>query len=301
MGGKQKILVILGPTSSGKSALGVELARIFGGEIISADSRQVYKGLDIGTGKVTKKEMEGVPHHLLDVVSSKESFTAKDYVDAARAAIEEVASRGKVPIVVGGTGFYIDALVGRISLPDVPPNTALRAALEKKAPAQLFALLQKKDPRRARSIDKHNKRRLVRALEIAEALGKNPRPRATTPYEVLWIGIAPEEEALHKKISERLLARVKRGMVAEGRRLREAGLSYKRMTELGLEYRALARYLRGELTRDQMVWELEREIWHYADRQHTYWKRNAAIEWFEPRQKGAIEKRVRRWLRPTPA
>ncbi len=297
MGEKQKILIIVGPTSSGKSALAVDLARKFNGEVISADSRQVYKGLDIGTGKVTKTEMRGVPHHLLDVASPTERFTAKQFTENARRSIEEISAAGKLPIVAGGTGFYIDALVGRVALPDVAPNEDLRRELEDKTPSELFALLKKKDPRRAKDIDRHNARRLVRALEIAAALGKSPRPHRSSPYNALWIGISPPEEALNKKITARLLSRIKRGMIAEGKRLHEAGLSYKRMHELGLEYRAIARYLRGGLTRDKFVWELEREIWNYAERQRTYWKRNASIHWFEPGQKGAIIKRVNFWLR----
>src|SRR5580693_2616583 len=129
----QKVLVIVGPTASGKSALAVALAKKFKGEIISADSRQVYRGLNIGTGKITKREMRGVPHHLLDVVSPKKIFTAHDFVTHARRAISNIAKRGKLPIIAGGTGFYIDALVGRIVLPDVPVDEKLRARLEKKS------------------------------------------------------------------------------------------------------------------------------------------------------------------------
>src|SRR3989344_3885695 len=160
---KQKVLVIVGPTSSGKSALAVELARTFGGEVISADSRQVYRGLNIGTGKISKREMRGVRHHLLDEVSPHRIFTAHDFVEKGRAAISDIAMRGKLPIIAGGTGFYIDALVGKIALPNVPPNKKLRAQLEKKTAKQLFTMLKKRDPRRAKSIDPHNKRRLVRA------------------------------------------------------------------------------------------------------------------------------------------
>src|SRR3989344_2993718 len=166
MAWKQKVLIIVGPTSSGKSALAVELARRFNGEVISADSRQVYKGLDIGTGKVTKREMRGVRHHLLDVASPKRVFTAHDFAERARAAIEDIASRGKLPVIAGGAGFYIDAFVGRIVLPEAPANAALRARLETKTAARLFALLKKKDPRRAKTIEPRNKRRLIRALEI---------------------------------------------------------------------------------------------------------------------------------------
>ena len=171
---RKKVIVVVGPTASGKSSYAVKLARSIGGEGVSADSRQVYKGLDVGTGKITRKEMRGVPHHLLDVVSPKKVFTAHDFVERGQAAIESILNRGKTPIICGGTGFYIDALLGRMPLPNVPPNPALRARLEKKSASQLFAMLQKIDSRRAKNIDRHNPVRLVRAIEIAKALGKVP-------------------------------------------------------------------------------------------------------------------------------
>jgi tRNA dimethylallyltransferase len=295
---RQKILVLVGPTSSGKSALAVELARKFDGEVISADSRQVYRGLDIGTGKITKREMKGVPHHLLDVASPKKQFTAKDFAEKARAAIQGIAARGKLPIIAGGTGFYIDALLGRITLPDVPADKKLRAALEKKSAAQLFTMLKKKDPRRAKIIDRHNKVRLIRALEIVAAIGKVPcAAKKLSAYEVLWIGIAPSKKELHEKITIRLFVRIRLGMVAEAKRLHALGLSYKRMRELGLEYRALADLLEGNISRAEMVELLDRDIRRYAKRQLTYWKRNKDIVWFEPSKKSGIETTVKNWLK----
>lgn len=294
---RQKILVIVGPTASGKSALAVRLARCFGGEIISADSRQVYRGLDIGTGKVTRKEMRGIPHHLLDVTSPKRVFTAQDFVCAASRAASDIAGRGMLPIVAGGTGFYIDALVGRSVLPDVPPNAALRKRLSGKDATQLFTLLKKKDPRRAETIDRRNPRRLVRALEILEALGKNPLPKNEVRYDVLWIGVAPAPARLERRIAERLRERMERGMVAEGKRLRAAGVSLRKMKEFGLEYRALARLLEGSLSRKDTEVGLTREIRRYAKRQMTYWKRNKDILWFDPKDVRDIERAIRSWLK----
>ena len=163
---KQQVLIIVGPTSSGKSALAVELARKFGGEVISADSRQVYRGLNIGTGKIAKREMRGVRHHLLDVASPKKYFSADEFVRKGKVALSNILQNDKMPIIVGGTGFYIDALVGRIALPNVPPDKKLREKLEKKTAAQLFAMLKQRDPRRAKTIEPQHKRRLIRALEI---------------------------------------------------------------------------------------------------------------------------------------
>src|SRR3990167_6256599 len=292
---KQKLLIIVGPTSSGKSALAVSLARKFNGEVISADSRQVYRGLDIGTGKITKREMKSIQHHLLDVASPRTTFTAHDFVVRARSAVVDIAGRGKLPIVAGGTGFYVDALVGKVVLPNVPPNKKLRAQLEKKTSAKLYALLKSADPRRAKTIDPYNGRRLIRALEIASAIGRSPKNAENALYDVLWIGIAPPKKELDKKIALRLSARIKQGMVAEAKRLHREGLSYKRMGTLGLEYRSLARLLQKKISRSEFEKELLQIIRLYAKRQITYWKRNKNIQWFSSRKERALTKVVRVW------
>ena len=276
---KQKLIAIVGPTASGKTALSIYLAQKLKGEVISADSRQVYRGLDIGTGKVTKKEMAGIPHHLLDIVSPKKQFTVDDFVRLTTKCFDVMIHHNKLPIVVGGTGLYLDMLTGRMSYPAVPPNHALRAKLDTKTPAQLFAMLLKADPARAATIDRHNPRRLVRALEIARALGKSPTPNPEPRYEVLWLGINPPAHKLAANIRKRLVARIKAGMLAEARRLHKAGLSYKRMEELGLEYRYLARLLQGKLTKQEFMEQLEAAIRDYAKRQNTWFKRNKDIKW----------------------
>ncbi len=292
MKGKPKIIALVGPTSSGKTALGVWLAKQIqkescGAEIISADSRQVYKGLNIGTGKVTKKEMAGIPHHLLDIAHPARQLSADDFKKLGEKAIEKILQNKNIPIVVGGTGYYADTLLGRMALPQVPPNQALRAKLEKKSVDELFALLKKKDPERAATIEPHHKRRLVRALEVAEALGKSPSKAsamgetnpATQPYEVLWLGLNPSSAVLQKKIVARLQSRLKQGMIREAKQLHKKGLSYKRMEELGLEYRAMARFLQNKITKEEMVLALERAIVHYAKRQNRWFKRNQDIRW----------------------
>jgi tRNA dimethylallyltransferase len=269
----------VGPTASGKTALGIYLAQKLGGEILSADSRQVYRGLDIGTGKVTKKEMAGIPHHLIDVAPPKRQFTVDDFVRLAEKAYASVLQNSKIAIVAGGTGLYVDMLVGRMSYPSVPPNPALRAQLEKKTPTQLFSMLLKADPARAATIDPHNPRRLVRALEIAEAIGTSPAPNQTPKYDVLWLGLDPGQKKLEANIHTRLISRMKAGMVAEAQRLHKRGLSFKRMEELGLEYRYLARLMQGKLAQKEFMDELERAIRDYAKRQNTWFKRNKDIRW----------------------
>jgi tRNA dimethylallyltransferase len=279
---KPKVLVIVGPTATGKSDLAVRLAKKFKGEVISADSRQVYKGLNVGTGKITKSEMKGVRHHLLNVADPKKQFSVSHYKKLADKALKEIISRGKLPIIVGGTGFYIDALTGRSGFAEVPANKKLREKLGKKTAGSLFALLQKKDFDRAKTVDPHNKVRLIRALEIVNALGAVPKISKTdSPYEFVYIGLTLPKEALDKKIYNRLLQRIP-GMIREVKRLHAQGLSYKRMDELGLEYRYLARLLRNAITREQFVTQLFSEIMKYAKRQMTWFKRNKEIHWFTP-------------------
>jgi len=279
---KSKIYIIVGPTASGKTAYSIKLAKKVDGEIISADSRQVYKGLDIGTGKVTKKEMAGIPHHLLDVANPRKRFTVADWQKQARQKIEEILARGKTPIIVGGTGFYIQSIVDDLVLPEVPPNKELRAKLALKTPAELFKILKTLDPERAKNIDNQNPLRLIRAIEIAEALGKVPslKKSVNPKYDFIQIGIKVEQEKLNKKIYRRLIERLKHGMIAEIKRLHTNGLSWKRMEELGLEYRYLARFLQGKITRPEMIDRLYREIVKYSKRQMTWFKRDKKIKWF---------------------
>ena len=297
---KQKIIVVCGPTAVGKSTLAISLARKWNSEIISADSRQVYRGLNIGTGKVTRKEMAGVPHHMLDVANPKKRFTVAEFQKMASEKIGEIFSRGKVPIICGGTGFYISALVDGITFPEVPPNKKLRAELEKKSPEELLKILKKLDPRRASEIDPLNKRRIARAIEIAQALGKVPNLQLTTynqqPYKTIFIGITLPPKKLREKIYIRLFARIREGMIQEAKRLHRQGLSWKRMEELGLEYRYLAKYLKNEISKKEMTEKLETEIWHYARRQMTWFRANKRIKWFSPNEYKKIEKIVKTYL-----
>ncbi|MBY0376559.1 tRNA (adenosine(37)-N6)-dimethylallyltransferase MiaA [Patescibacteria group bacterium] len=282
---KPKILVILGQTATGKSALAVKIAKKINGEIISADSRQVYKGLNLGTGKITKKEMAGVPHHLLDVSSPSKLFTVAIYKKLVEKNIAGILGRGKVPIICGGTGFYIDSITKNIVLPEVPPNLKLRETLARKETEDLFRLLEKLDKNRANNIDKHNKVRLIRAIEIAKYLGKVPEIKTgKSTYEFIKIGLHLPTTELNKKIGKRLKERIKLGMLNEAKKLHKNNLSWKRMRELGLEYKYMALYLEGKLTKEAMIEKLQIEIQKYAKRQITWFKRDKDINWFLPKE-----------------
>lgn len=267
------IIVICGPTATGKSDKAVSLALEQNGEIISADSRQIYKGLDIGSGKITKKEMQGVPHHMLDIASPLRTYSVAQFQKKASACVRDILKRGKTPIICGGTGFYIDALVHGTSFPEVKANVALRKKLEKENVTDLFTLLKKKDPRRAKEIDKYNKARIIRALEIVAALGAVPKAVKKAPYNVKWIYLDFPDDILKERVHTRLLKRIKQGMVAEVKKLHAQGLSFARMERLGLEYRYLALLLQNKITKKEFLEQLENEIWHYAKRQRTWFKK----------------------------
>lgn len=299
---KQKIIVIVGPTASGKTALAIRLAKEFGGEVISADSRQVYCGLDIGTEKATEKEMNGVPHHLIDIADANVPYSAAMFAHDATEAVREIAARGHVPIVAGGTFFYVDALVGNVALPAVPPNDALRAKLEARSPADLHAELAKRDPERAAVVDPQNKRRLVRALEIVESLGKvpsleiTPETKEEQKFDVLMLGIATDREALRARIRARAEEALERGLVEETEHLLESGVKEERLREIGLEYRLVLDHLSGSFDTGELLQRLGEKNWQYARRQLMWLKRYENIEWIDPTENERIAALVREFL-----
>ncbi|MES2409196.1 MAG: tRNA (adenosine(37)-N6)-dimethylallyltransferase MiaA [Patescibacteria group bacterium] len=291
--GKPKIISIVGPTASGKSDLAVKLAKQFKGEIISTDSRQVYSGLNIGSGKITKKEMKDVPHHLLDVISPKKVFTVANFKKQADQKIMEIIERGHTPILCGGTGFYIDAVAKNIILPDVPPNLALRKKLEVLSLEKLQKILMKLDQKRFISIDLNNKVRLIRSIEIAKTLGSVPKIKSKPLYNVLTIGILWDPEVLKKRINLRLQKRLKAGMINEVKKLHAGGVSWKRLESLGLEYRFVALFLQKKITKTEMIERLQFEIWHYAKRQMTWFQKDKSIKWMRSTEKIKIKKEVK--------
>ena len=289
-----KILVIVGPTSSGKTSLSIKLAKRFNGEVVSADSRQVYKGMDFGTGKVTKKEMQSIKHYLLDVVSPKTQFSAAKFVKLADKAIKEIIKKGKLPIICGGTGFWVEALLYGLN-ETVAPDWQLRKKLEKLSAEELLNKLSRISPERARNIDPHNKRRLIRALEIALLTKKPVLPvQKNLRYDALQLGIVKDREVLNKLIRQRLLARIKQGMIKEVAGLHKNGVSWQKLDDFGLEYRYVSRFLRGLLTKEQMLEQLEIASRHYAKRQMTWFKREKNIHWLKDLNKAS--KLVENWL-----
>lgn len=271
-GDPSPIICVAGPTASGKSRRAVELAKQRDGEVISVDSRQVYRMLDIGTEKTTKEEMDGIPHHLIDIIDPKDTYSAGDFVRDASRLIEEIRARGKQPILAGGTYFYFDALL--YGLPaEIPANPVLREDLEKRSAKSLMEELWERDPRRAERVDPKNKRRLVRALEIVEAHGHVPvREPCDSRYPVEWIVLNPERDELRERIHARLARALENGLIEEAERVR-AYVGDARLNELGLEYRIVGEYLREERTLESLLPSLSTKVWHYARHQKSWLRR----------------------------
>lgn len=316
----QKTIVIVGPTASGKSDLAILLAHQYNGEIISADSRQVYRGMDIGSGKVPKDFpeisntqylipnknsskilffSEGIRHHLLDITSPKRTYNVTHFVRDAKKAIADIKKRDKVPIICGGTGFWVQALIEDNPFPAVKPNLKLRKKLSALSAEKLFAMLQKKDSTRAKTIDAKNKVRLIRALEICETVGQVPtlnRSKIKNENFIIF-ALNPDKEVLQKNIQIRLEKRLKKGMVAETARLRAEGVSWKKLESFGLEYKNIALFLQEKITKEIMMKEnILKESIQYVKRQLTWLRRfekmGAHIHWItDPKEAAEIIER----------
>jgi len=291
---KPKVIIILGPTASGKTALSIQTAKELGGEIISVDSRQVFTMLDIGTEKVTAIEMEGVPHHLIDIRRPEESYSAGDFSNDANKLISEIHSRGNVPILAGGTNFYIDALLYGIPQTE-PVNQKLRDELSAVDTEKLFSMLIHKDPARAETVDKHNKRRLIRALEILETQPRvAARPSESqflSTYDVEWKVIEVPRDILRERIETRLKNTLAKGLVEEAQKvydyllatfaLHYGGLTkeeitimaQKKMKEFGLEYSVVLKHLLHPMTEEQLYTSLVSKLWQLAKRQKNWTKK----------------------------
>jgi tRNA dimethylallyltransferase len=277
-----KVIVICGPTATGKSALAVEIAQLYNGEIISADSRQVYTGLDIGSAKITPTEMQGVPHYLIDVANPRDTFTVTQFKQLADKKITDIISRGKVPIICGGTGMYISAVIDNQEFPEVPPDEQLRSELEQRTAPELFDMLQKLDPVRSTTIDKNNPVRLIRAIEIIKTLGSVPVQTDTlSPYEILMIGLRVPKDELDAKIAQRITQRIP-ALFTEIRNLHTQGVSSEQLRRFGLEYRYGDAYVTGKILLGEFIETLTTKTIQFAKRQMTWFKRDTRIHWLNP-------------------
>jgi tRNA dimethylallyltransferase len=280
----QKLVVILGTNASGKSDLSIRLAQHFGGEIVSADSRQVFRGLNLGAGKITPAQAGTIKHHLIDVAEVTEYFSLAQFQRAAYRAIDAIGQGGKLPLLVGGTGLYISAVVEGYELVDVPPNDSLRVELESVPLTQLVERLEKSDAEAARQIDKSNRRRLIRAIEIAAAGHLHTVARKSSPrYDCLQLGLTWPRKTLEERIEKRLQERLAGGMIDEVAGLRARGVPDARLHKLGLEYRYITLYLLGELgTLEDLRLQLGIAIRQFAKDQVTWFKRDRRIIWLDP-------------------
>jgi tRNA dimethylallyltransferase len=282
---KQKIIVVLGPTASGKSSLGIHLAQEFQGEIVSADSRQVYRGLDIGTAKVTPEERMLVPHHLLDIVEPNETYTVAQFQEQANQALQEIDQRGKQAFLVGGSPHYIQVVVDNLVMPRIPPQPELRAELESQSLSTLITQLEEMDPEGAAKIDRNNPRRVIRALEVCLISGKpfsQQRGSAEPLYESLMLGINWPRPVLYQRIDQRVDERIELGMIQEVRDLLAHGVSKERLEDLGLEYRFISQYLRGVYKSEaEMIERLKFAIHDFTRRQLTWFRKETRIHWLE--------------------
>lgn len=312
-----KVIVILGPTSSGKSEAAIWLAKKFGGEIISADSRQIYLGMNIGTGKIKKQLVgiqplqikgldpyktflsSGIAHYLIDIVNPKMEYNVSNFKKDAEKIIVDILRRGKLPIICGGTGFWIKAIVDDVSFPEVKPNKMLRNMLRNKAAEELFKMLKKIDPGRAETIDAKNKVRLIRAIEICKKLGKVPslkchpelvsgskeipdQARNDRNWKFLQIGIDVSKGDLHKNIKKRLKKRFQSGMINEVEKLKKSGLSWKKIKSFGLGYFWIPLYLKNEIgTKKELFEKVYQAEKDYAKRQLTWFRKDQRIVWLK--------------------
>ena len=274
-----KLIVIVGTNASGKSGLGVTLAERCGGEIVSADSRQVFRGLDLGSGKITPEETRGVPHHLIDVCEPGAFFSMHDFQRLAYEAIDGILERGKLPFLVGGTGLYVASVTEGYVMSDNPPDLEYRAYLETFGTPALYEMLLKAVP--DTDVEPRNRNRVMRLLEKLHA-GDDHVPRSQPRYECLKLGVTWDRETLRARIDERLERRLNQGMIEEVQGLMDAGVSTEFLYKLGLEYRFIAQYLNGEISsREEMVELLGTAIKQFAKRQMTWFRRDKEILWLD--------------------
>lgn len=289
---KERLIVIVGPTAVGKTKTGIELAKVLNGEIISGDSMQIYKGMDIGTAKITSSEMEGIPHHLIDIKEPCDSFSAAEFQELAKRKITEINSRGKIPIIVGGTGLYIRSVTHQYEFSTASSDSVYRQMLEDTVKEQgeeaVHAMLNKVDPISADRIHPNNVRRVIRALEIFHVTGKTmtetleeqTKQPSESLYDLVMIGLSMERDLLYTRINERVDEMLSAGLVREAKGLYDSGVRGCQSVQ-AIGYKEIYEYLEGRLTLEEATELLKRNSRRYAKRQYTWFKNQMDIEWFD--------------------
>ncbi len=304
------IIVIVGPTASGKTDLGIALAKKYNGEIVSADSRQIYTKMSIGTGKPVGAwqnvggedvfMVDGVPHYLMDLYDPGQEVSLAEFKQQAETHIHAILNRGKVPIVVGGTGLYVWSIVDNLEMPHVAPNKKLRRSLEKKSLEHLLKLLAKIDPKSLKRIDTHNPRRVIRALEVAILTGKSfleQRQQKPPLYESLQIGVAWSLPELYERINRRIDSQMQAGLVAETEALmlQKYGWNLPSMSSIG--YKQIGLYVHGEISLSQAIDQVKHDTRNYARRQMTWFRRDKRIVWVDKGDIAQVEQLVKNFLK----
>ncbi|MGN0194745.1 MAG: tRNA (adenosine(37)-N6)-dimethylallyltransferase MiaA [Pseudoramibacter sp.] len=296
---KPLVPVLVGPTASGKTSLSIRMAKVLDGEIVSADSMQIYQKMDIGTAKPTEAEMQGIPHHLIDCIAPDQSFSVADYKERALAAIQDILSRHKLPFVVGGTGLYINALTQKWGFPEIKTSPEVRsrleAAYEVHTPEEMHDKLKAIDPEAAEKIHPHNKKRVLRALEVYETTGRTKTywerqvRRIELPYTYLLMGIRMPRPLIYERIDKRVDLMLQSGLVEEVAGLLKQGYDPSLVSMQALGYKEIVPYLKGTSTLAEQVRILKRDTRHFAKRQLTWFRKNPEIHWFDVDETANLE------------
>ncbi|MGG6431858.1 tRNA (adenosine(37)-N6)-dimethylallyltransferase MiaA [Anoxybacillus sp. D401a] len=292
----EKVVVLIGPTAVGKTKMSIELAKHLDGEIINGDSMQVYKGLDIGTAKIQREEMEGIPHHLLDIKEPYESFSVAEFQTLARSLIQQITNRGKLPIIVGGTGLYIQSVIYDYQFSNAPSNDLYRQSLERCSSIELYEQLKKIDPISAERIHPNNVRRVIRALEIYHCTGKTmtewlKEQKRQLVYNTALIGLTMEREKLYERINKRVDQMIAQGLIEEVKRLHEKGVRDCQAIQ-AIGYKELYSYLDGLITLEEAIEQLKQNSRRYAKRQLTWFRNQMPVQWFDMTEDTMFSMRV---------
>lgn len=303
---KQPLIILTGPTASGKTTLSVALAKRIGGEIISADSMQVYRHMDVGSAKVTKEEMEGIPHYLIDVLDPEDSFDVVRFQEMAKEAMGRIRDHGHIPIVAGGTGFYIQALLNDIDFTendgDMEYRHELELLAENEGPKVLHALLRRVDPESADTIHANNTKRVIRALEFYKKTGKKisehnqEERKKSSPYLFAYYVLNMDRSLLYERIDRRVDLMMENGLIDEVRRLKDRGCTRNMVSMQGLGYKEILDHLNGEISLEEAVYILKRDTRHFAKRQLTWFKREKEVTWIDQEEFSFDRERILEWM-----